>query len=57
MSDPSKAQGHVGQKARPDTPKRKDSTRDTGAQRPRHADVDQGGIAPGGPSKDPESGA
>lgn len=59
MSEPSKPYtlGHAGQKVRPDTTKRNDKSEDPTVNRPWEADVDQGGIAPGGPSKAPESGA
>lgn len=59
MSEPSKphTSGHAGQKVRPDTAKRNDKSEDPTVDRPWKADVDQGGVAPGGPSKDPESGA
>ncbi|CRM71798.1 hypothetical protein [Pseudomonas salomonii] len=49
--------GHTEQKVRPDTAKRNDKSEDPAVNRPWEVDVDQGGVAPGGPSKDPESGA
>ena len=59
MNPPSKphTSGQTGQKVRPDTAKRNDKSEDPTVDRPGKADVDQGGVAPGGPSKDPESGA
>ncbi|MDQ0981203.1 hypothetical protein QFZ45_004381 [Pseudomonas synxantha] len=48
---------HAGQKVRPDTAKRNDKSEDPNVERSWEADVDQGGVAPGGPSKAPESGA
>ncbi|WP_460318216.1 zinc-binding dehydrogenase [Pseudomonas ogarae] len=59
MSEPSKphTSGHAGQKVRSDTAKRNDKSEAPAVNRPREADVDQGGVAPEGPSKDPETGA
>ncbi|WP_460149131.1 hypothetical protein [Pseudomonas sp. S3_E10] len=45
------------QKVRPETAKRNGTPQDEAADRPADAHVDQDGVAPGGPSKDPESGA
>jgi len=47
----------AGQKVRPETPKRSDTSEDPNVVRPWKPDVNQGAVAPGGPSKDPESGA
>lgn len=59
MSEPSKPHPHehAQQKVRPETAKRNDKSEDPTVDRPWEADVDQGGVAPGGPAKDPESGA
>ncbi|MDY7533002.1 hypothetical protein RGV33_15145 [Pseudomonas sp. Bout1] len=46
---------HAGQKVRPETAKRNDKSENPNVDRPWEAE--QGGVAPGGPSKDPESGA
>ena len=58
MNPPSKphTSGQIGQKVRP-AAKRNDKSEDPTVDRPWEADVDQGGVAPGGPSQDPESGA
>lgn len=48
---------HAGQKVRPETAKRNDKSENPNVDRPWEAEADQGGVAPGGPSKDPESGA
>lgn len=47
----------TGQKVRPATAKRNDKSEDPNVARPWEPDVNQGAVAPGGPSKDPESGA
>lgn len=47
----------AGQKVRPETAKRNDKSENPNVDRPWEAETDQGGVAPGGPSKDPESGA
>lgn len=48
---------HDGQKVRPETAKRNDKSENPNVDRPWDAETKQGGVAPGGPSKDPESGA
>nr|WP_314561913.1 hypothetical protein [uncultured Pseudomonas sp.] len=48
---------HAGQKVRPETAKRNDTSENPNVERPWEAETDQGGVAPGEPSKDPESGA
>jgi len=48
---------HAGQKVRPETAKRNDKSENPNVDRPWKVETEQGGVAPGGPSKDPESGA
>ncbi|AVE03899.1 hypothetical protein CYL20_04855 [Pseudomonas palleroniana] len=59
MNEPSKhpKQGPAEQKVRPETAKRNDQSEAPTVKRPWETNPDQGGVAPGGPSEDPESGA
>lgn len=48
---------HAGEKVRPETAKQNGKSENPNVDRPWEAKTDQSGVAPGGPSKDPESGA